>query len=119
MIDLVKEYFEKRFQLIKLELIGVIANIASSFASSLLLLILALFILFMFSFALAFWFGQLLNNPALGFAIIGLFYTLLFIIYIFISKDKIELKIKDQIVKSALSAEEEVTKTDNTSKTNE
>lgn len=111
MIDLVKNYFEKRFQLIKYELIGVFANVASSLVTSLLLLILALFILCMFSFALAYWVGQLVDNTALGFAAIGLFYTLLFIIYIFISKDKMELKIKDQIVKSALAAEGKTTKT--------
>lgn len=112
MIDLVKNYFEKRFQLIKYELIGVFANVASSLVTSLLLLILALFILCMFSFALAFWVGQLVDNTALGFVTVGLFYSLLFIIYIFISKDKVELKIKDQIVKSALSAEGKITETD-------
>ena len=105
MIDLLKNYFEKRFQLIKLELIGVFANMASGLVSSLLLLILSLFILCMFSFAFAYWIGQILNNIALGFAAIGGFYTFIFIIYIFISKDKLELKIKDQIVKSALSAD--------------
>ncbi len=112
MIDLVKNYFEKRFQLVKYELIGVFANVASGLVTSLLLLILALFILCMFSFAMAFWLGQLLGNTALGFAIVGGFYTLLFIIYIFISKDKVELKIKDQIVKAALSAEERIIEDD-------
>ena len=106
MIDLFKNYFEKRIQLIKLELIGVFANVASGLVTSLLLLILSLFILFMFSFSLAYWIGQLLNNIALGFAFVGAFYTLLFIVYIFISKNKVEQKIKDQIVKAALSSEE-------------
>ena len=106
MIDAFKSYFEKRIQLVKLELIGVFANVASGLVTSLLLLILSLFILCMFSFSIAFWVGQLLENTALGFAAVGGFYTLLFIIYIFRSKEKLELKIKDQIVKSALSAEE-------------
>lgn len=105
MIDLLKEYVDKRIQLIKYELIGIFANIASSLVSSLLLLILGLFILCMFSFAASYWIGQILENIALGFAIIGGFYTLIFIIYLFISKDKLELKIKDQIVKTALSAD--------------
>lgn len=113
MIDAFKNYFEKRFQLIKLELVGVFANVASGLVTSLLLLILSLFILCMFSFAAAYWAGQLLDNIALGFASIGAFYTLLFIIYIFISKDKVELKIKDQIVKAALSADEKENKTAN------
>ena len=109
MIDAFKSYFEKRIQLVKLELIGVFANVASGLVTSLLLLILSLFILCMFSFAGAYWIGQLLNNIALGFAAIGAFYTLIFIIYIFISKNKVELKIKDQIVKAALLAEQNKT----------
>ena len=109
MIDAFKSYFEKRIQLVKLELIGVFANVASGLVTSLLLLILSLFILCMFSFAAAYWIGELLNNIALGFAAVGAFYTLLFIMYIFISKNKVELKIKDQIVKAALSAEENKT----------
>ena len=106
MIDAFKDYFEKRIQLIQFELIAVFANVASGLVSSLLLLILSLFILCMFSFAAAYWVGQLLNNIAIGFAAVGAFYTLLFIIYIFISKNKVELKIKDQIVKAALSNED-------------
>jgi len=106
MIDAFKDYFEKRIQLIQFELIAVFANVASGLVSSLLLLILSLFILCMFSFAAAYWVGQLLNNIAIGFAAVGAFYTLLFIIYIFISKNKVELKIKDQIVKAALANED-------------
>ncbi len=105
MIDLVKEYFEKQIQLIKLESIVVAANMASSLASSLLLLILGLLILFMFNFAFAFWLGKVLGDIALGFLSVGSLYLIIFIFYIFISKDKLELKIKDQIVKSALSGE--------------
>jgi len=105
MIDLVKEYFEKQIQLVKLESIVIAANIASSLASSLLLLVLGLLILFMFNFAFAFWIGKLLGDIALGFLSVGALYLVIFIFYIFISKDKLELRIKDQIVKSALSGE--------------
>ena len=106
MIDLLKKYFEKRFELFKLDLITVFANMASGLVSTLLLLVLGLFILCMFSFSFAFWAGQALGSTALGFAIVGGSYTLLLLIYLFVSKDKLELKIKDQIVKSALSDKE-------------
>ncbi|MCK5815032.1 MAG: phage holin family protein [Flavobacteriaceae bacterium] len=106
MVDLLKKYFEKRFELIKLDLITVFANMASGLVSTLLLLVLGLFILCMFSFSFAFWAGEALGSEALGFAIVGGFYTLLFAVYLFFSKDKLELKIKDQIVKSALSDKE-------------
>lgn len=103
MIDLIRKYFEKQLELLKLESIVIVANITSSLASSLLLLVLGLLILFMFNFALAFWLGNLLGSIALGFLTVGLIYTAIFIFYLFVSKDKMELKIKDQIVKSALS----------------
>ena len=106
MIDLIKNYLDKRAQLLKLELIGVSANLVSGLATSLLLVVLGLFILLMFSFAFAFWVGQLLNNIALGFAAVGALYALIFIIYVFVSKEKIELKIKDQIVKAAMNADD-------------
>ena len=106
MINLLKNYIEKRILLFKLELIGMVADVASGLVSSLLLLILGLFISFMFSFAIAFWLGQLFNNIALGFAAVGGMYTFVFLIYIFISKDKMELKIKDQIVKAAMASED-------------
>jgi hypothetical protein len=105
MIDLFRKYVEKQLEFIKLESIIILADVTSSLASSILLMVLGLLILFMFNFALAFWLGTLLQSIALGFLSVGLVYTLIFIIYIFISKDKVELKIKDQIVKSAMSSE--------------
>jgi hypothetical protein len=111
MIDIIRKYFEKQVQLIKLETIVIVANVVSSLASSILLLVLFLLILFMFNFALAFWLGQVLGSIALGFLLVGIFYTAIFVIYLYVSKDKVELKIKDQIVKSALSSEKKNNKT--------
>ena len=105
MIDIIRNYFEKQIQLAKLESIVILANVTSSLASSLLLLSLGLLILFMFNFAFAFWIGKLLSDIALGFVAVGFFYIIIFMIYVFISKDKVELKIKDQIVKSAMSTD--------------
>ena len=105
MIDLIRDYFEKRIQLAKLESILIVANVTSSLASSLLLLTLGALILLMFNFAIALWIGEALNHLYLGFVAVGFFYVLVFIIYLFISKDKVELKIKDQIVKSAMASD--------------
>lgn len=107
MIDLIKNYIENRIQLVKLELVTVFANVASGLVSSFLILVFILFILIMFSFSLAFWLAELLNSSAIGFAIVGGIYTLIFIIYLFYNKQIIESKVKDKIVSSALSAEEE------------
>jgi len=105
MIDIIRDYFEKQIQLAKLEAIVIVANVTSNLASSLLLITLGLLIMFMFNFALAFWIGEVLHHIALGFVVVGAFYMVIFMIYIFISKDKVELKIKDQIVKSAMATD--------------
>ena len=102
MVDLLKEYLDKRVQLMKLELVDVIANISAVMVSSLLLLVLGMFILVMISFSMAFWIGQVLDNIALGFASVGGFYLLIFVVYMFVSKDKIESEVKNQIVKAAM-----------------
>ncbi len=107
MVDLLKNYIEKRVELIKLELITVFANIASGLVSSFLILIFTLFILLMFSFSLAFWLADMLDSNAIGFALVGGVYTLFFIVYLLYSKQAIEIKVKDGIVSSALNTEEE------------
>lgn len=110
MIDIIRKYFEKHIELLKYESIAIFASVGSSLASSIILLVLGLLILFMFNFALALSIGKLFENIALGFIAVGLFYTLIFFIYLYFSKDKLEVKIKDQIVKAALSAEKKNSK---------
>jgi hypothetical protein len=108
MIDLLKSYIENRIQLLKLELVSVVANVAAGLVSSFLILVIGMFILLMFSISLGFYLAQLVDNNALGFAIVGGIYLLVFLIYWAFSKDSIAKKVKDQIVKAALDAEEEL-----------
>lgn len=112
MIELIKKYVENRFQLIKLELVSALANIGSGLVSSFLILIIGMIILLMFSLALAFWFAAIYESEVIGFAIVGGFYTLVFIIYLFFFKKIIDTKVKDEIVKAALAAEKELNKFD-------
>ena len=109
MIDSIKNYIEKRFQLIKLELVGIFANMASGLVSSFIILIFALFILLMLSFSLAFWFSKIVDNFSLGFAMVAGIYLLIFILYFVFGKSKIDKNIKDVIVQSALNQEEKPT----------
>ena len=108
MIDKIKSYIENKIELAKLELVSIGANLAAGMVSSMLILIFVLFILLMFNFSLAFWLGEILENYALGFAVMGGFYLLLFIIYLGVSGKKIENKIKDIVVKAALSNEDDI-----------
>jgi len=108
MVDLLKEYIENRLQLIKLELVSVLANLTAGLISSFLILLMSLGILFMFSIALAYWIGQYYDNIALGFGILGGIYLLIFILYFVFIKNSIDTKVKDKIVRAALAAEEEL-----------
>ena len=111
MIDLFKKYVENRIELVKFNFIGAIANVAAGLVSSFLLLIIGIFILLMFSISLAFWLSTFFESEIIGFAIMGLLYLILFIVYTVFAKDKMELKIKDKIVESALSDEDEFNNT--------
>lgn len=102
MIDLVKKYVENRIQLVKFNFIGAIANVAAGLASSFLLLIMGILILLMFSISVAFWLSTFFESEIIGFALMGLIYIVMLVVYAMFAKDGIELKIKDKIVEAAL-----------------
>jgi len=108
MIDLIKKYVDNRIQLIRLELINTVANVTAGLISSFLILIIGLFILMMFSFSLAYWLATVFESDAIGFAVVGGIYILIFIIYLVFSKDLIDKKVKDQIVKAVFDAEDDL-----------
>ena len=107
MVDLVKKYVENRIQLVKFNLIGAIANVGAGLVSSFLLLIMGILILLMFSIALAFWLATFFESEIIGFALVGVLYLLLLLLYAVFGKNKIELKIKDKIVASALAQDDD------------
>ena len=111
MIDLFKKYVENRIELVKFDFIGAIANVAAGLVSSFLLLIIGIFILLMFSISMAFWLSTFFESEIIGFAMMGLLYIILFVVYNVFAKNSIELKVKDKIVESALSNEDEFNKT--------
>ncbi len=102
MIDLVKKYVENRIQLVKFNFIGAIANVGAGLVSSFLLLIMGILIVVMFSIALGFWFATFFESEILGFALVGVIYLVLLVVYTMFVKDGVELKIKDKIVEAAL-----------------
>ena len=108
MVDLLKKYVENRIKLVKLELIGVLANVAAGLISSFLLFIMGMLILLMFSLSLAFWLTGIFESEVIGFAIVAVIYALIFIIYLRFGKKTIDAKVKDAIVEAALADEEEI-----------
>ncbi len=111
MIDLFKKYVENRIELVKFNFIGAIANVAAGLVSSFLLLIIGVFILLMFSISMAFWLSTFFESEIIGFAIMGLLYFILLVVYTVFAKNRVELKIKDKMVESALSDEDEFNNT--------
>ncbi len=109
MVELVKKYVENRIQLVKLNLISAIANVAAGMVSSFLLLVMGILILLMFSIALAFWFATFFESEIIGFALVGGLYLLFFVVYAAFAKKGVEAKIKDKIVASALAEAEGMT----------
>ena len=107
MIDLVKKYVENRIQLVKFSFIGAIANVAATLVSSFLLLVMGMLILLMFSISLAFWLSTFFESEVIGFALVGLFYLIVLVVYAMLAKDHVELKIKDEIVQAALADDDE------------
>jgi len=107
MFDLLKKYIENRIQLIKLELIGILSNLSVKLISSFFLLLISMFILLMLSLSLSFWLSSLFDSYAIGFALVGLAYFLVLIIYIVFFKKHVNTFIKDQIVKAAFTSDDE------------
>ncbi|MGA9271638.1 MAG: phage holin family protein [Lutimonas sp.] len=103
MVELVKKYVENRIQLVKLNLIGAMANTVAGMVSSFLLLVMGILILLMFSISLAFWFSTFFESEIIGFALVGVLYLIFFIVYAAFAKKGVEAKVKDQIVATALS----------------
>lgn len=64
----------------------------------------------MLSISMAFWLSTFFESEIIGFAIMGLLYFILLVVYAVFAKNSIELKIKDKIVESALSDEDEFNK---------
>ena len=108
MVELVKKYVENRVQLLKLNLIGAIANVAAGMVSFFLLLGMGMLILVMFSVAMAFWLSTFFESEIIGVALVGLLYVVFFIFYMTLAKKGVETKIKDRIVESALAEYDEL-----------
>ena len=109
MIDLLKKYIENKIQLTKFELISVSANLAAKLISLFVVALFVVVVVVLFNFAAAYYIGQYYDNTALGFAIVGGVYLLVFIIYYVFAKDKIGNKVKDHVVKIAMGAQEDLT----------
>ena len=94
-----QDYLETFYKLSIVRATKKASNIASGVVNSVLLFFISLCILLFLSIAAAWWIGQELNNPALGFLSIAGFYILLAIILLALRKSVISPFIKNSLIK--------------------
>ncbi len=99
MVELVKEYAEKRLDLLKMDATerGVVA--AGTLTNIVLMTVFGVFFLIILNFGIAFLIGQYLNNIAYGFLIVAGFYLILLVLVLVFGK-KIKDTIANKILKS-------------------
>ena len=94
-----QDYLETLYKLSVVRATKKASNIASGLVNSLLLFFISLCILLFLSIAAAWWIGQELNNPSLGFLSVAGFYILLAIVLIALRKNVISPIIKNSLIK--------------------
>jgi hypothetical protein len=107
LVSNIKEYAETRSDIAMLNIQDKVSSVLSSIASATVAAILGLFILFFASLCAAWYIGQSLNNPSIGFFCIAGFYLIVAIIII-INRDKwIKLPVINTILKKISIHEED------------
>ncbi len=87
-VDKFADYFEKRMDLFKIQLMDEIAERSSKLVSAFILLSLMLIVVFLLNMTLALWLNHLLESEYLGFLILTGFYFLLFLV-VYLMRSKI------------------------------
>lgn len=97
-VQKLKEYIENYADLAYLKFVGRSSKILPGIAVGVIVLLFAFFVVFYFSMALAFFFGELLNSYAAGFALTGAIF-ILFILLVALFKKAIKMLIANFFVK--------------------
>jgi hypothetical protein len=107
LVSNIKEYAETRCDIALLNMQDKVSNVLSSIASAAVVAILGVLILFFASLGAAWYIGQSLNNPSIGFFCIAGFYLIVAIILI-INRDKwIKLPVINTLLKKISIHEED------------
>jgi hypothetical protein len=94
----VENYVENRLLLLKLQAVEKISKLSSAMFSALLIAVIGFFIILFLSMMAAWYFGDLLDNVFLGFAIISGFYILLLIVLLVFRKKLLEKSITNTVI---------------------
>ncbi len=104
--QLVIDYFETKIQLYKIGAYEKIAKVTAVLFSSIIIAMLGFCLMFFLSISVGFYFGELLNNNALGFLIVFGIYLLMFVIIIVFRKKLLEKYIVDKVIEKLFEKEE-------------
>jgi len=100
-VDDLKRYASTRIALIKLETIDKSSQIGANVVSRIIVSVIAIFALIFLSVWAALYLSMLINVPFVGFAIVGGFYTLVFLVLLIGRKSLLEKPIRNGIISGA------------------
>ncbi len=82
-----KQYFQQRILLLRLQATDKVSKIASGIITAVLMVIIGIFLLIFISITLGLWFAHITHSLVLGFGIVALLYLLIFLfILLFLGK---------------------------------
>ena len=100
-VDDLKRYASTRIALIKLETIDKSSQIGANVVSRIIVSVIAIFALIFLSVWAALYLSMLIKVPFVGFAIVGGFYTFVFLVLLIGRKSLLEKPIRNGIISSA------------------
>lgn len=99
LLEHIEEYGETRLDILVLSMQDKLSNVLSSIASILILGILTMFFLLFVSVSTAWWIGEILHSPSMGFLSVAGFYFLV-VLVIYLNREKwIKLPIINALIK--------------------
>jgi ABC-type multidrug transport system fused ATPase/permease subunit len=99
LISSIKQYAENWSDIALLKIQDRLSDVFSSIASAIIIGIISLFIIFFASVGVAWWIGQALDNPSLGFFCIAGFYLVLAVVIFFYRDKWIKLPLINSLLK--------------------
>jgi hypothetical protein len=99
-VEHAKDYAELRLELTKLEASAKISNVVSSVASVVVTGVLGLFTLLFVSIGVAWWIGQVNDNPSMGFFIVAGFYALLGVVFYLMRESLVRIPVVNKLLQA-------------------
>lgn len=100
LFERIEQYSKTSFELYKYSAIYETAALFSSLAVKLVMTLIVFIVALLFTVALSLWIGDMLQNTAYGFLIMGMFYIVVGIIIFIFRKPWIETQVSNSVINS-------------------